>query len=543
YLDNFSSIYQVMSPKLSETRNKSSFECVVNSFCGNSIEVLCSTTDLKDSLDEVVGSIWVFQDISGLKESQRDLKRLNFSLEEIVQKRTQSLITTNKSLINQIRERIFAEEKVEQLANFDHLTGIPNLRNFNKKLSLTTQLSILNKTKFAIVFLDIDNFKHVNDTLGHSVGDELLIAVSNRFELTLRSCDYVARNGGDEFIIIIENIEEGHSLNSAIKRINSVFQTPFNLSTSEINITSSIGVSIYPTHSEDTEDLIKFADIAMYNSKNSGKNKVTIFNNELSENISTKVQIINDLKFAIANNQFFLNYQPQINSITDEIVGAEALIRWMHPEKGVISPLDFIKISEENNFIIAIGNWVIDEVFSKINQWTNNGLTIPPISINLSVKQLQSNELVDHIKYCLNKYKINPSLIEFEITETSIMLFEKQATLSIDEISNLGFGIVIDDFGVEYSSLKYIKYLPIKTLKIDKIFIDGINVNLKDEAIIKSIISLSKDLSFNIVAEGVEKNEQIDFLKKLSCNVIQGYIFSKPLSTDDFEEYIYSKRK
>ncbi|MEK6266253.1 MAG: EAL domain-containing protein, partial [Clostridium sp.] len=374
-----------------------------------------------------------------------------------------------------------SEKKIKQLAYHDHLTGLPNRLFLSEKLNHAILLSSRLETKLATMFLDLDDFKMINDTMGHDVGDQLLVEVSKRLVSTLRECDTVARIGGDEFIMLIEDVENMDSINMVSEKIIKCFSEPFRFNNQECFITSSLGVAIYPNDGVNAEELIKNADIAMYKAKEKDKNQYVICTPVMKTKIVEIMEMNNSLSDALKRNEFELYYQPQLSCISDEIVGLEALIRWNHPELGMVSPLEFIPIAEQTSLIISIGEWVLRTACKQNKMWQDAGLPRIRMGVNLSAKQFQNGNLVRDVEGILSETGLDCQYLELEITESAVMKGKGNIVETLTIFENMGIHIAIDDFGTEYSSLNYLKQLPADRIKIPMTFIQGIGVNIKDE--------------------------------------------------------------
>lgn len=501
---------------------------------GQFIQVMISALPLRDTVEEQYGYLVVFQDISKLSNMQKRLISMNEVLEDTVLERTNELLSLNEDLVNEVKEKQIAEKKIRHLAYYDQLTNLPNLRCFldNMENRLAYKDSLLNN--FAVLFIDLDGFKTINDTKGHTKGDELLKVVARRLENNMIKGDIVARTGGDEFFYIIKLNRQNIYIQTVMDSILKLFEKPFTIEDTKMYITCSIGAAIYPEHGTTTDELVKHSDIAMYEAKNRGKNCSEIFNSKMLKKIVDEEQIKDDLRLAIANNEFELYYQPLVDSRDDKIIGTEALIRWNHPELGVISPIKFIEIAEQNGFIESIGSWVIEEGMKQHKKWLDEFEVHIPISLNLSVNQLLKKDIVIDILKLKKRLGVELKYFEFEVTETVFIDQDSYALKTLKRLSDTGARIAIDDFGIAYSSLAYIKRLPINKIKIDKVFVDGIGKDKRDEVIIKTIVSMCNDLYMDVIAEGVERIEQVEFLKDSNCHKIQGYYYSRPLMVDDF---------
>ena len=437
-----------------------------------------------------------------------------------------------------ISDRKRREKELETYANYDRLTGLTNRTVFMDRL---TQLLNTREEKdiyHAVLFIDLDKFKEINDTMGHAIGDEILIMVASRLKDIIRIGDTLARLGGDEFTMLLENIEKPIRATVVAQKVLEVLREPFSVNEHDFYITSSIGISIFPDDSKNADKLLQFADSAMYKAKEKGKDTFEFYTKELSIQAMQKVSTINSLRYAIENEEFELYYQAQTNTSLNKTIGAEALIRWNHPTKGLISPLKFIPIAESSGQILEIGRWVISQAMRDITEFKRNSLDIDKISINLSAKQLYDESLIDTIMEVAKNTGCRPEWIEFEVTESYAMHDPESAVLLLHKLKELGFSLSIDDFGTGYSSLAYLKRLPIDKLKIDKSFIDDIAKDSDDEAIVHAVILIAQSMRLEVIAEGVETQEQQEFLLEHGCNLSQGYLYSKPIPKKEFEEFI-----
>ncbi|PKG25600.1 EAL domain-containing protein [Niallia nealsonii] len=431
-----------------------------------------------------------------------------------------------------------AEEQIKHLAYHDYLTNLPNRRMFDEKMEELVNRFEINKTDFVIMYLDLDRFNNINDTLGHSIGDKLLQQFTVRVGGLLKDNSLFARIGGDEFGIILWGYEGSDFPVTVAKNIIDCMNKPFLIDDFELYITTSVGISTFPMNGETKENLIKSADAALHRAKEIGKNNYQIYSSLLNISSYKLYALERDLRKAIENNEFFLHFQPRVDASTGTIVSAEALLRWRHPEWGIVSPREFIPLAEENGLILEIGDWVFQQVCYFIKSWEQKKLSIIPISINISAQRFLKNDFIETVKKVLKETKINPKLIEFEITETTLIHHEEAVSSALQLLKEMGISIALDDFGTGYSSLTYLKQYPIDTIKIDRSFIRNISVFGKDEMIVKSIIFLAKGLQMKVVAEGVETNEQLSFLRQQECDEIQGYLFSKPVAEKEFQSLL-----
>ncbi len=420
------------------------------------------------------------------------------------------------------------------MATHDDLTGLPNRSLLNDRLEQVIADSRRNNTKAAVLFLDLDQFKIINDSLGHSTGDKLLQMVGERISFQLREDDVVSRFGGDEFVVVISDFEHMLDLSNIAEKLLFIIKQPYIIDGYDLNITSSIGISICPEDSDVAETLIQNADSAMYQSKNLGRNAFQFHTKDIRDQVLRKLQLEEALRKALEEQQFLLYYQPKVNLKTNEIYGIEALIRWQHPEMGIVSPLEFIPLAEETGLIMDIGEWVIEEACRQMKQWSEQYPWLKNMAINLSVRQFQQKDLCQQIEGIMHEQKVDSAKIDFEITESMIMGDVEAAIRVLAQLRALGVSISIDDFGTGYSSLSYLKHLPADTLKIDRAFVNDLVNDKNDQAITKSIIALATNLNLNVIAEGIEDAEQAAMLTAMGCHYAQGYYFSRPLPAADF---------
>ena len=436
-------------------------------------------------------------------------------------------------------------EEVRSMAYFDSLTGLPNRTFFKEQLEDALVLSQSKNQKLALMFLDVDYFKRINDTYGHSVGDLLLRNVASRLAASVRGRNserpqesknqniVIGRFGGDEFTILVNAIERNEDALRIARRFLQALSAPYSLDGHEVNAAATIGISIYPLDGADADTLLKNADAALYHAKEYGRNNCHIYSQSISEKAAEKLSIENQLRKALKLNELEIHYQPRIRIDNREISGLEALIRWKHPNKGLLSAYEFVEIAEESGLIIPIGEWVIRTVCSHVATWVRNGLDVVPVAINLSPLQFRQANLSEMIARILGETPLDPALIELELTENAIMENEQSIVGSISELRSLGVKISIDDFGVGYSSLSRLKRFRLDALKIDKSFVTDCARNADDRSIISAIIAVAKSLGFNVVAEGVETEEQLSVLNEMGCNEIQGFYFFKAFTFDE----------
>jgi len=434
-----------------------------------------------------------------------------------------------------ITERKKKEKELRYLTNFDTLTHLPNRALLRDRIDHAIQHAHRKNVHVAAFFLDLDQFKHINDTLGFRFGDTLLTLVAGRLEKAMRSEDTVARLGGDEFVILLEDVTEISGLAHAAEKILSKIKQPFLIEGKEIHISSSIGIAVYPFDGETTSNLLKYAETAMYHAKSQGRNCFQFFAEEMNQRVIKQIEMGNALRTALEKKELKIFFQPQIDLNSGKTIGVEALLRWDHPEKGWIVPDEFIPIAEETGLILPIGEWVCHQAVLQGVKWRDMGFEPLRIGINLSAHQFHQFDIVALMKNILKETGFDASLIELEITEGTIMNDMEKTTSNLNDLRAMGVRLAVDDFGTGYCSLSYLREFPLNSLKIDKSFIDDISGKGQGSKIVSSVIKLARDLELEVIAEGVETKEHIEFLKENHCDIAQGFFFSKPLPVDEFE--------
>jgi len=426
------------------------------------------------------------------------------------------------------------EEKIQKLEYFDPLTSLPNKLQLRLRVEHDLNIVQRNNEQLAVLFIDFDHFKNINDTLGHATGDELLVKVSKRLKPLLRQVDTLSRQGGDEFVVILPGVSVDDAAHMA-KRLLQAIEQPIKLETTELIVTASIGIALYPNDGEDIDTLFKSADAAMYLAKQNGRNNYRFFTSEIQSRSARILSLENALRYAHTRGELSLHYQPQISLSDGKIVGVEALLRWNHPEFGMISPVEFIPIAEESGQILLIGEWVMRTAATRMKQWMDMGFPAMSVAVNLSAVQFHHAHLSTLVSAIIDDVKLPPWFLEIELTESAAAQNPLHAIETMNELSKKGIRLSIDDFGTGYSSLSYLKRFKVYKLKIDQSFIRDISIDPEDREIVKIIIALGKSLGLKTIAEGVETKEQLDFLKENGCDEAQGYYFSKPLNVTDLE--------
>lgn len=431
-----------------------------------------------------------------------------------------------------------SQEQMEHLAHHDALTGLPNRLLFNDRLSHALNHAQRNRLMLAVTFLDLDRFKNINDSLGHQVGDALLKQVAKVLVRSVRQEDTVARIGGDEFILLLENVHEVKDAMVAAEKLMLALNEPFTLEGQEIHVAASMGISLYPRDGVDASTLLRNADAAMYRAKEGGRNAYQFYTRELTQNAIERVVVENSLRRALDQDELTLFYQPQIDLHTGHIIGIEALVRWQHPELGIVSPAKFIPVAEDCGLIHGIGDWVLRTACAQATRWLKKGLNFGHIAVNVAGRQLQRGGIVNTVRTALNESGLPFPMLELEVTENFIMREAEHAIHQLEALRELGVVLAIDDFGTGYSSLSYLKRLPINKLKIDQSFVRDIPEDPNDIAISNAVIALGHSLQMTVIAEGVETSEQVQFLKEAGCHEAQGYFYSMPLSSEKMEVFL-----
>jgi len=480
---------------------------------GSKIDVVLNVTAVRDDEGNILYSRSTWTDITQLKNYETKLAKQN-------------------------RELIEAKHDLQHQAHHDTLTQLPNRALFLDRLNQAIKHAKRHQKQIAILFMDLDHFKEINDTLGHDAGDKLLISVAQKLESAIRKSDTVARLGGDEFTLILEDIEDSNDIVTITQKILHLMAQPIVIGGDEFYTSFSIGIALYPDDGENAETLLKNADAAMYRVKEEGRNNYQFYTQDMTTRAFERMHLETQLRKAIENHEFELYYQAQLDLSTQKIIGMEALIRWNHPKLGVIPPSKFIPLAEDTGLIIQIDDWVMQEGIAQWVEWMKKGIDPGKLSLNLSQLQLDTPNFIEKITNLINHYRIDPHKIILEVTESQIMKNPKKAINILQALSTLGIELAIDDFGTGYSSLSYLKQLPINKLKIDQSFIHDIPKDLDDMEITRTIIAMSKGLHLDIIAEGVETKQQSKFLNDNGCNEVQGFFYHKPASKSDVEKFL-----
>lgn len=494
----------------------------------NEIELTLNNKQLINDLNSEIGI---------REQVQLELEYNKQDLERKVIERTQELVEINQSLEKVIDKKEQAEQDLQYLAYHDELTGLPNKNLLVDRINQSIKTAARDKQKIAILFLDLDRFKNINDSLGHTIGDTLLKEVSERLYKTLRSHDTISRNGGDEFVVVLERLKNTNEAIHVAKKVINCLTDPFDIQSHRIHIGASVGISIYPTDGDTSLILLRNADTAMYRAKQSGGNQLQFYDKSMSNQLRDRLEIEAELHGALERDEFYMVYQPQIDCASGRTIGFESLIRWHNDKHGEIGPDSFIPLLEETGLIYDVGDWIVSEVAKFIKNHQVEGISF---SINLSALQCNNFQFVDYVKHAVNTTGIDASQIEFEITETLLIKDFEKTKVFLDGLHDIGCAIALDDFGTGYTSMNYLARLPIDVIKVDKSLIRNIDVNHNLQSIVKAIVTMSDSLGMKNIFEGIETAEELAVIKNLKGHIIQGYLFSKPLVEDDVTSWLSS---
>ena len=468
-----------------------------------------------DDEGNIIGVVGTGRDITKLKQVQTDLQE---SLNELDRQKAH----------------------LQYQSTHGALTGLPNRTLMFDRLEQSINIARRNGNRLAVIFLDLDHFKKINDSLGHDVGDQVLIEISDRMKKRMRETDTLARLGGDEFCIILNNIDTIDHLTDIIIKEMVIFNEPLKLDNNTIYLGGSVGISLYPDDGDQPVTLLRNADVAMYRAKSNGRNTYAFYDNEMSQQAFERLFLETALREAIDKDEFFIHYQPQVDIRQKKVIGLEALVRRQHGEFGLITPDKFIPLAEDTGMIVQLDRQVMRKAIAQVSQWNKEGLDIGRLSLNLAIKQMEQDDFIDFVKTVLDEYDCDARQISFEVTESQIMRYPERSINILQQLNDLGVTLSVDDFGTGYSSLTDLKRLPINKLKIDRSFIQNLPGDPEDVAITRAIISLAKSLNLECIAEGVETDEQNNFLLQNGCLHIQGYLYAKPMNASDIPEFLKS---
>jgi diguanylate cyclase (GGDEF)-like protein/PAS domain S-box-containing protein len=470
-------------------------DCILLRRDGSEVPIEDSTAPIYDSEGGTTGAVMVFHDVSAARQSAA---------------------------------------QISHLAHHDFLTDLPNRMLLDDRLQHALTLAQRHQSRIAVLFLDLDRFKHINDSLGHVIGDQLLQAVAARLQRCVRRSDTVGRRGGDEFLVILSEVDHEKEAAAIAAKLLAVLTVPYRIAQHDLHVPVSIGVSLYPDDGEDAETLINNADTAMYHAKEIGRIYYQFFRREMTSRAIERQFIEGSLGVALERQQFSVQYQPKMDLGSGAIIGVEALLRWRHPQRGFIPPTEFVPIAEDTGLILPIGQWILREACRQSRAWFDDGLPSLPMAVNISALQFRGNDFVDRVRTVLNTASVDPLWLELEITESALMLHAESTVATLNALKALGVRLAVDDFGTGYSSLSYLRQFPVDSLKVDQSFVHAISSTSEESIIVSAMIGMGKSLKKRVLAEGVETREQVEFLAGAGCQEAQGYYFHPPLSPSDF---------
>ncbi len=475
------------------------------------------------------GTIWIIENVTERRNAVEHLRVLNEQLEERVHERTEELGRINAQLKEEMDDRQTAEALARHLALHDTLTGLPNRLLLQDRLVQSLTQAKREEWLVAVMFIDLDRFKTINDTLGHAAGDDILREMARRLRASLRDSDTVSRVGGDEFVIVLRHVQTVGDIPLTTSKLMAEMSAPVTIGGRELRVTPSIGVSVFPNDSEDPTKLLSYADAAMYHAKANGRRNVQFYAATMSATLQARLKLESDLHLALARHELELFYQPRVDFRSGKVVGYEALLRWHHAEDGLIAPATFIPIAEDSGLIMPIGEWVIHEACQQMKRWRDAGFAVDCVAVNLSARQFFDRHLPERVRSALTEAGLEPQSLELEITE-SILMANTEETLGLfAELKQLGVKLSIDDFGTGFSSLSYLKRFRVDNLKIDHSFVRDIGSDQDDAAIVRAIVNLAQSLQLHVIAEGVETKAQLEYLSDCGCQEAQGFYFARPM--------------
>ena len=485
-----------------------------------------------DVADPVAGSAWLIEDITQRRAAEHALLEANSEMERRVNARTAELAAANEKLQAEVFERMQTEQQIWHMAHHDALTGLPNRALLQDRLAQALHQASRRDNRVAVMFLDLDRFKSINDSLGHAVGDELLKQVAERLRGSVRSMDTVSRLGGDEFVVVLHDVGNADDVVMVAEKILASLAPPLQIENHSLHMTPSVGISVFPDDGTDAMQLMKNADTAMYHANAAGRNNFQFFAGHMNDAATRFFNLEQRLRRAIDRGELLLHYQPLVDLERRAVCGLEALVRWNDPENGMVSPGEFIPVAEETGLIVPLGEWVLREAMRQNRAWQEMGMPLIPVSVNLSPRQFRQRGLVEVVRTVLAETGQPARLLELEITEGSLMQDQEETLVRLRELAEMGVRLAIDDFGTGYSSLSYLKRFPVHKLKVDQSFVRDLCDDKEDAAIVAAIIALARTLGLDTLAEGVETDAQLAMLVQYGCRRFQGYYFSRPLAPD-----------
>jgi len=492
--------------------------------------------------DPELGYVWIIEDVTLQRSLEQKLKQAHEDLELRVLERTEEIHQANVLLEKEAQERKEVERRIVHLAYHDALTGLPNRMLLEDRVRQAMHNADRRGTQFALAYIDLDEFKLINDTMGHEMGDALLTTMAERVNLCMRATDTLSRQGGDEFVVLVNDLQGVHDLEPLLERIMACLREPVALQGRQISVTASMGVACYPADARDFSELRRKADMAMYSAKGADRNTYRFFSDDLDIKAHAHARIRSALAMALERNELALHYQPQLNLISGEVIGVEALLRWNSAELGAVSPAEFIPVAEDSGLIVSIGTWVLQQACEQAVRWHQAGFGKLRMAVNCSAEQFRRSDMLDTVTKVLAQTGIQPELLELELTESTLIYSADQMQICIKALKAMGVRISIDDFGTGYSSLSYLRQLAVDKLKIDQSFVRDLNTDADNAALSKAIIQMAQSLGLRTIAEGIETVEVANTLLAMSCDEVQGYFFARPMPTDAVTSFLLQRK-